>query len=220
MKALEKDRNRRYETANGFAADVQRYLADEPVQACPPSAGYRLPQVRPAEPAGSAGRGGAAAGGAADRGGGAGRRVAPLVWGASKNRQPTAEESRAASGDRAKEELRRDSYFHRISLAHRDLSADNLGRALKLLDECPEDLREWEWHYLMRLCEVEPLVLRDKTEVIGLAFSPDGERLASAGGDGIVKIWNSRTGKVIQTFPAHTTAPTDSVVCVAFHPDG
>ena len=42
MKALEKDRNRRYETANGFAADVQRYLDDEPVQACPPSAGYRL----------------------------------------------------------------------------------------------------------------------------------------------------------------------------------
>src|SRR5262249_5377291 len=42
MRALEKDRNRRYETANGFAMDVQRYLADEPVQACPPSAGYRL----------------------------------------------------------------------------------------------------------------------------------------------------------------------------------
>jgi serine/threonine protein kinase len=42
MKALEKDRNRRYETANGFAMDVQRYLADEPVQACPPSALYRL----------------------------------------------------------------------------------------------------------------------------------------------------------------------------------
>jgi hypothetical protein len=42
MKALEKDRNRRYETANGFAQDVQRYLDDEPVLACPPSAGYRL----------------------------------------------------------------------------------------------------------------------------------------------------------------------------------
>jgi tetratricopeptide (TPR) repeat protein len=42
MKALEKDRNRRYETANGFAMDVQRYLADEPVQACPPSAWYRF----------------------------------------------------------------------------------------------------------------------------------------------------------------------------------
>jgi tetratricopeptide (TPR) repeat protein len=42
MKALEKDRARRYETASAFAADVQRYLADEPVLACPPSAGYRL----------------------------------------------------------------------------------------------------------------------------------------------------------------------------------
>src|SRR5262245_50068775 len=42
MKALEKDRNRRYESAGAFAADVRRYLDDEPVHACPPSAGYRL----------------------------------------------------------------------------------------------------------------------------------------------------------------------------------
>ena len=42
MKCLEKDRNRRYETANGFAADVERYLNDEPVKACPPSARYRF----------------------------------------------------------------------------------------------------------------------------------------------------------------------------------
>jgi serine/threonine protein kinase/Flp pilus assembly protein TadD len=42
MKALEKDRARRYDTASAFAADVHRYLADEPVLACPPSAGYRF----------------------------------------------------------------------------------------------------------------------------------------------------------------------------------
>lgn len=42
MKTLEKDRGRRYESASGFAADVQRYLNDETVQACPPSAGYRF----------------------------------------------------------------------------------------------------------------------------------------------------------------------------------
>jgi tetratricopeptide (TPR) repeat protein len=42
MKALEKDRGRRYESANALAADLQRYLSDEAVQACPPSAGYRL----------------------------------------------------------------------------------------------------------------------------------------------------------------------------------
>ncbi len=45
MKAMEKDRSRRYETANGFAKDVQRYLADEPVVACPPSAVYRFQKL-------------------------------------------------------------------------------------------------------------------------------------------------------------------------------
>jgi serine/threonine protein kinase/tetratricopeptide (TPR) repeat protein len=42
MKALEKDRSRRYQTASGLARDLERYLADEPVEACPPSAAYRL----------------------------------------------------------------------------------------------------------------------------------------------------------------------------------
>ncbi|MBI3862452.1 MAG: serine/threonine protein kinase [Planctomycetia bacterium] len=42
MKALEKDRTRRYETVSGLARDIQRYLADEPVEAHPPSVGYRL----------------------------------------------------------------------------------------------------------------------------------------------------------------------------------
>jgi hypothetical protein len=42
MKALEKDRDRRYETANGLAMDLERHLADEPVRACPPSVSYRL----------------------------------------------------------------------------------------------------------------------------------------------------------------------------------
>ena len=40
--ALEKDRGRRYETANGFAADILRHLAHEPVVAAPPSRAYRL----------------------------------------------------------------------------------------------------------------------------------------------------------------------------------
>ena len=56
----------------------------------------------------------------------------------------------------------------------------------------------------MRLCRVEPLVLRDKTEVNSLAFSPDGEFLASAVGDGAVKVWNSRTGAEVQAIAAHT----------------
>jgi serine/threonine protein kinase len=42
MKSLEKDRGRRYETASALAKEVERYLKDEPVEACPPSVGYRL----------------------------------------------------------------------------------------------------------------------------------------------------------------------------------
>jgi len=45
MKALEKDRGRRYETANGLARDIERYLNEEPVEACPPSAAYRLKKL-------------------------------------------------------------------------------------------------------------------------------------------------------------------------------
>jgi WD40 repeat protein len=142
----------------------------------------------------------------------------------AREQQTTAKalqaETRAKNDlERTIERERREAYFHRITLAHQDLSADNLGRALDLLRECPEDLREWEWYYLMRFCRVEPLVLRDNTEVNGVAFSPDGERLASAGGDGSIKIRNSRTGDLIQTLlPVHAHA--GSVVCVAFHPDG
>src|SRR5262249_57928590 len=45
MKCLEKDRSRRYDTANALARDVARYLADEPVEACPPSAWYRARKI-------------------------------------------------------------------------------------------------------------------------------------------------------------------------------
>lgn len=101
-------------------------------------------------------------------------------------------------------------------MAHRELTTDNLAAALRALRDCPEHLRGWEWHYLMRLRRVEPLVLKDKTEVNSVAFSPDGEILASADGDGTVKVWNSRTGDVVQMFNTHT----DSVVSIAFHPGG
>ena len=50
MKALEKDRDRRYASANELAADIERHLRNEPVLAGPPSGRYRLAQVRAATP--------------------------------------------------------------------------------------------------------------------------------------------------------------------------
>jgi len=45
MKCLEKDRTRRYETANGLAADLKRHLGNEPVVARPPTAAYRFQKL-------------------------------------------------------------------------------------------------------------------------------------------------------------------------------
>jgi WD40 repeat protein/serine/threonine protein kinase len=199
MKCLEKDRNRRYESASALAADVQRYLNDEPVSACPPSAWYRFRKFARRKKSALAM---AACVFLAFAG------IAGGVGWAVRDR---------GAREEALDRERRGAYFYRITLAHQDLAADNLGRALKLLEECPEGLRRWEWFYLRRLCRVEPLVLRDDQEMNSVAFSPDGERLASAGGDGAVKIWDSRTGAVLQTIPH---AHAEAVVAVAFHPGG
>jgi WD40 repeat protein len=203
MRCLEKDRSRRYETASSLAADVQRYLHDEPVRACPPSTWYRFGKfVRRNRRAVATAAAAALA-------------AVVAMAGLATSTLLIAREQRAT--EKARDALRHDTYFHRIALAYRELvSLDNLARARELLGDCPEDLRDWEWHYLMRLCRVEPLVLRDRTEVNSVAFSPDGEHLASAGGDGTIKVWNSKTGKVVQTLGTHA----DSVYAVAFHPDG
>jgi WD40 repeat protein len=210
MKALDKDRSRRYETANSFAQDVQRYLADEPVLACPPSAAYRFRKF--------ARRNRRMVATAA----GAGLVVVLAIAGLATSTILISSEQRttanALQGEiQAKEALRQDTYFHRIGLAHRELTMDNLGRALQFLRECPEELRGWEWHYLMRLCLIEPMVLRDNTEVNSLAFSPDGELLASAGGDGVIKVWNIKNGRVIKTLEK---AHSGFACSVAFHPYG
>ena len=60
MKALEKDRARRYDSANGLALDVERYLRNEVVAAGPPSAAYRLrKRMQRLDPRASGGDGGA-----------------------------------------------------------------------------------------------------------------------------------------------------------------
>jgi WD40 repeat protein/serine/threonine protein kinase len=223
MKTLEKDRNRRYETASGLAADVQRFLNDEPVQACPPSMSYTLQKFvrrnRGAVTASLAlatllvlGTVGTSIG---------------LAW--ALRAEHTA--SKAAGAEiLAKNKLKQtldnervDAYFRRIALAYRELSVDNLGLAQKLLDECPEDLRNWEWHFLMRLCRVEQVVLRNGAGVTSLAFSTDGERIASADLAGTLKVWNSRTGKVILHIEmAHGVSESKPgfISSVAFQPDG
>ena len=105
MKCLEKDRARRYETPGALARDIQRYLADEPVEASPPSAGLPAAQVRPPAQGRAGHGGGVRAAPACGRGGqrlaggaGAGRRA----QGAGRaRRQGGGPPARAAGAEQA-----------------------------------------------------------------------------------------------------------------------
>ena len=223
MKTLEKDRNLRYETANSLAADIQRYLSNEPVEACPPSVSYLLQKFARRN------RGAVAAGLALATLlvlGSVGTSTG-LAWALRAERTASkAARAETLAKDKLKQNLdkeRIDSYFSQIALAYRELSADNLGLALKLLDECPEDLRNWEWHFLMRHCKVEQVVLRNGPGVTSLAFSADGEQIASADLSGTLKVWNCRTGKVILHIEnAHGVSESKPgfASSVTFHPGG
>jgi WD40 repeat protein/serine/threonine protein kinase len=206
----------RYATAGALAEDLRRFVEDRPIRARRVSAAERFGRWCRRNPAMAALAAVVAISlivAAVSAG------VAALQYrliARQEVRLRNQAEDRAEAEARAKEELEASLYFHRIALAHRELSVDHLGRALELLDLCPESRRQWEWHYLKRLCQVDPITFTDRAEVNTVAFSPDGERLVSAGDDGRIRVRNSRTGEVLQTLKANT----DFVSSVAFHPDG
>jgi WD40 repeat protein/serine/threonine protein kinase len=197
MKALEKDRNRRYETASSFAADVQRYLHDEPVQACPPSTVYRFRKF-------------------------ARRNKAALMAASAVAVAVLLAVAGLAAGtvlvSRANQDLRQTLYYQNIALADREWSANNLGRMQQLLEECPPELRGWEWHYLKRLRYKSLPPLRHDSWLFCLAFSPTGQCLASGSRDGVITLWDAHTGQRLRIFRVRAGEPM--VRSLAFSPDG
>jgi WD40 repeat protein/serine/threonine protein kinase len=207
MKALEKDRNRRYETANSLALDVQRYLADEPVQACPPSVGYRLRKFvrrnkRALATVALVGVMLFVAAAAV---------IAGALW------AMVEADARAQVEANAKKQLEFNLYLRNIPLAQVEATFFNWGRVEDLLEECPKHLRGWEWNYLKRLPDAPPLdatarVSGGISANLDLAFSPDGRFLAGPGPDGTVTVWDFNRGK------PRSLKHAARVLCVAFRP--
>jgi WD40 repeat protein len=196
LKCLQKEPRRRYATAEALAADLRRFLAGEPIQARPVRAWERALKWAKRRPAVAALAAAVAF-----------VTVAGFLGVGWQWRQATA----------AGRDLETILYYHRIALAEREVSENNLSRAEELLAACPMHLRGWEWHCLQRLRYRDPLTLRGPNSPIrALAVSPDGRLLASGAIDGSIRVWDVKTWKAIHSFRAHE----GHVTGLAFSPDG
>jgi serine/threonine protein kinase/WD40 repeat protein len=174
MKCLEKDRTRRYETANGLANDLKRHLSHEPVTARPPTLAYRFEKAfrrhKLAFAAGTAilaalvlGVIGTTLGllraekqtrvaEAAQQDQSRLREIAVKSLDGEKEQRARAEAERKRA-EAQELAARRTAYVSDMNLVQQALAANNLGRAQRLLNrQKPQsgqlDLRDWEWRYL------------------------------------------------------------------------
>jgi serine/threonine protein kinase/WD40 repeat protein len=227
MRCLEKDRGRRYETATGLARDIERYLAGEAVEACPPTPGYRLRKlVR---------RNRTAIAVALLFGVSLTTASLVSVWqmsrarkaerDAARQRDDALAAQRAAAGERdnvarANEALNRLSarqrlalYDNAMTLAQAAWEGGNPARTFELLRQWApkpgeDDPRGFEWHYWDRLAHQDIRTVRlagfagVDAELSPPVLSPDGTRVAAfvADRDGQaarLKLWDAGTGQEV-----------------------
>ncbi len=222
LKAMEKDRTRRYQTAHALAEDIARHLNQEPVLAGRPGTLYRFHKL-------------------VRRNKGVFAAVAAvagvLVLGAFVSTWQAARATRAerkqtrlrheAETARAEEAAQRhkaeaEAYASDMSLAQQALAMNDLGRARRLLEghrpgPGEVDLRGWEWRYLWQECRSDALdeLCRYPNSAFSVAYSPDGRVLAVAGMiQEFVEIWDVAGRRRIATLQ-----PNEGRI-VAFSPRG
>ena len=206
MKCLEKDRTRRYDTARELAADLQRYLDQEPVLARPQSTAYRLRKALRRH------RAAFAAAAAILIAVVAGTTVS--VWQALR---ATRAEHAAEQGRKNEEVLRHNAerereralesqeraelneYVADINLAHQSILAGNLARATELLAKHRNTgSQRFEWRYLWHAAQGDDhrLFAQEASSVLSLANSPEW---LVVGLQDSVRIYDSKTGSLVKT---------------------
>ncbi len=219
MKCLEKDRARRYETANGLAADLARHLNDEPVTARPPSAGYRMQkfvrrhpvglvmaavmfllltvgitltgwQARRAQQAERAER-------AAQAGAEQARQTALVE--AEKARQAAAGEAeKRAAAQAARNALSTSDFLQAVRLVAEDNATDAVAYLVRSLSADPANdaaLTRLATLLMYRTWLLPTVVMTNSSALNAVDFSSDGMRLVSAAVNGDVQVWDARTGQ-------------------------
>jgi WD40 repeat protein/tRNA A-37 threonylcarbamoyl transferase component Bud32 len=239
LKCLEKDPCRRYDSAADLADDLRRYREGEPLRARGPGLLARLGRSIRQRPAAAAltfllvflllvsgaltllvvsrvrlerlrsGR--------------------PLALALEEEQARAAVEAEARAREALELERRRQDRAGpplaalTLRLADAEWQAGRPERARALLEEVQAPLRQWEWRFLKRRFAGGQVTLYGHVgRVAAVAFSPDGTRLASAGGDGMLRVWEVATGAELfarRGRAARPDAPA-GLSAVAYSPDG
>ena len=200
LRCLEKEPQRRYASARALAEDLERWLAGEPIAARPVSAGARFWRWCRRKPAL------------------AGLALTAFAFAVAGFIGVSTQWRRAESQARA---TKLNLYAADIGAAQQALREGNLGRARALLDAYRpvnggEDLRGFEWRMFRHAAQGDHVVafLGHSSTMRSLAFSPDGNWLATASAESPVCVWDLRQNNLSRTLTGHTGA----VNCVAFSP--
>jgi len=211
MKCLEKERGRRYATANGLAADLRRHLNNEPVIARPPSAGYRFYKAwqrnKLAFVAGASVAGALLAG------------IVATSWQALEaNRARIGEKAQRLRADAENADARRLLYRASMNLAQQAWEQNDFGQLQQLLNEAEQSAdRGFEWYYWQRQVHLPIKTLRGHLDgVTSAAFSPDGRQILTGSLDNSAKLWDAADGRELLSLTGHT----DMIRSVAFSHNG
>jgi eukaryotic-like serine/threonine-protein kinase len=230
MKAMRKDRVRRYRSASEFADDIQNYLNGSPLIAGPETAMYKARKfVR--RHAGSVATASLVAvviilglissillGCRAEQ---AREKEATLRVQVEKalvraENAEKAEREQRQLAEQMVEDYRRLFYANSVQLAASEYREGTVKRAREILDNCPNDLRAWEWHYLDHISDESIMTLHANAgPVHSIDLSSNGEKLVAGNKDGTLTIWNLKDGADVVTLKGHERR----VYSVAFGPN-